>query len=342
MKKLPVLLVLVLLPIVLLSVWMNTLKEKVIPLEEKGTLSIENPSQMKAINLMELNTYQPDIVLLGNSMVGRNVNHLLLQSVLKRKVSKFALGGSSSRWWYLMTKNVITKATPAPKVMVLFFRDQFLTDPKFRLNSANQLMNEYFYEGEELLVQELSYDAASAAYRKLPIYDKKHLVNQQITDGLKKIATQSTGVSLQRLSNVLDKSFDESKMIEEIITAQQLEAAKVRKEELLDFDHQIDRSFLPHIIQLTKDRGIQLVLVRIKARWAVLGKPKNPKLTQYIEDMNAYLKAQNVPLMDYTDDDRVTLKMYAEGDHLSEIGMNEFTKKIFAGDLEKVLMELGI
>ncbi|MGB0930745.1 MAG: hypothetical protein ACPGVB_08215, partial [Chitinophagales bacterium] len=192
MKKLPVLLVLVLLPIVLLSVWINTLKEEVIPLKERGTLSLDNPAQMKATYLAELNSYQPDIVLLGNSMVGRNVNHILLQSILKRKVSKFALGGSSSRWWYLMTKNVIAKTTPPPKVMVLFFRDHFLTDPKYMLNFANQLMNEYFYEGEKLLVQELSYDAASAVYRKLPIYDKKHLINQGITKSLKNTISSLT------------------------------------------------------------------------------------------------------------------------------------------------------
>ncbi len=342
MKKIPVLLVLVLLPIVLLSMWMNTLKEEIIPLEERGTLSLENPAQMKAAYLAELNSYQPEIVLLGNSMVGRNVNHMLLQSLLKRKVSKFALGGSSSRWWYLMTKNVIVKASPAPKVMVLFFRDQFLTDPKFRLNSANQLMNEYFYEGEELLVEELSYDAASTLYRKLPIYDKKHFVNEEITQGLKNTANYLTQTQPKRLANALDKSFDESKMIEEIITIQQVEAAKARSEQLFDFDHQIDRSFLPHIIQLTKDRGIQLILVRIRARWAVLGEPENPKLTKYMEGMNLYLKQKGVPLIDYTFDDRVKLSMYAEGSHLNEPGMNEFTKQVFAGDLKALLKELRL
>lgn len=342
MKKLPVLLVLVLLPIVLLSVWMNTLKEEVIPLEDRGTLSIDNPTEMKTLNLLELNGRKPDIVLLGNSMVGRNVNHMLLQSVLKRGVSKFAIGGTSSVWWYLMTKNVITKAVPTPKVMVLFFRDQFLTDPKHKLNDANQLMNEYFYEGEEPLVQELSYDAASAVYRKLPIYDKKHFINQDITNGLKNTVSSLTQTKPLRLVNALDNSFHESKLIQEIITAQQLEAAKVKNEQLLDFDYQIDRSFLPHIIQLTKDHGIQLVLVRVKARWAVLNEPEKPQLTKYMEGMRSHLKAQNIPLIDYTHDDRVTLEMYAEGSHLTEIGMNEFTKKVFAGDLEKLLAELGI
>lgn len=334
--------VLVLLPMILLSFWMNTLKEAEIPLEERGTLSLENPSQMKTTYLAELNSYQPEIVLLGNSMVGRNVNHMLLQSELKRKVSKFALGGSSSRWWYLMTKNVIAKANPTPKTLIIFFNDHILTDPKYRLNSANQLMNEYFYEGEELLLEELSYDAASALYRKLPIYDKKHFVNDAITEGLKNTVSSLTKTPTKRLSNALDKSFDESQLIQEIITAQQLEDARAKDEQKLNFNYLINRSFLPHIIQLTKDHGIQLILVRVKARWAALNEPGTPKLKQYIEDMKAYLGQQNVPFMDYTYDDRVTLEMYAEGNHLSETGMNQFTRETFAGDLKALLKQLKL
>jgi len=342
MKKMFLLLVLMLLPILFISLWMSSMEEEVIPLSEQGTLSLKDPASMKTAYLSELLSYQPEIVLLGNSMLGRGVNHNLLQSILKRNISKFALGGTSSRWWYLMTKNVIVKANPPPKALVLFFRDQFLTNPKYRLNSTNQLMNKYFYEGKEPLVQELSYDAASVIYQQIPLYDKKHLVNQKITGGIKTIARKTARISSKRLTIALDKSFDESKMIEELITAQQLEAAKVRRQELLDFDNQIDRSFLPHIIQLTKDAGIQLILVRIKPRWAVLGKPENPLLTDYMEGLNAYLKTQNILLMDYTQHEQITLNMYAEGDHLSEEGMNRFTQKIFSKDLEALLKELKL
>ncbi|MFK7903746.1 MAG: hypothetical protein AB8B69_01410 [Chitinophagales bacterium] len=342
MKKLFLLLVLMFLPILLISLWMNGMEEEVIPLSEQGKLSLNDPASMKTAYLSELLSYQPEIVLLGNSMLGRGVNHNLLQSIFKRKISKFAIGGTSSRWWYLMTKNVIAKSDPPPKALVLFFRDQFLTNPKYRLNSANQLMNKYFYEGEEPLIQELSYDAASVMYQQIPLYDKKHLVNQKITDGIKNVTRKTARISPKRLTVALDKSFDESKMIEELITAQQLEAAKIRNNNLLDFDNQIDRSFLPHIIELTKDAGIQLILVRTKRRSAVLGKPENPLLTEYIEGLNTYLKQQKVPLMDYTQHEQITLSMYAEGDHLSEEGMNRFTQKIFSKDLEALLKELKL
>ncbi|MEZ4885284.1 MAG: hypothetical protein R3E32_11200 [Chitinophagales bacterium] len=341
MKKLPILLILMLLPIVLLSVWMNTLKEEVIPLEQRGTLSLDDPASMKAAQIEELNLEQPSIVLLGNSMLGRGVNHMLLQQLMKRRISKFAIGGTSSTWWYLVTKNVVVKANPKPKVLVLFFRDHFLTDPNYLLTSATRLLNEYYFEGEEPLVQELNYNAGSVVYQQLPIYVKKHLVNKKITETLKKTTSKLTHSKSKRLEDALDKSFDETQMIEEIITAQQLEAAKARKQELFDFNDQVNRSYLPHIIQLTQENGIQLILVRTKRRRDVLGQAQPPELLQYIEDLRAYLKKNKIPLLDYTNDNRLTLKMYAEGDHLSESGMNEFTKNSFAVDLENLLKDLN-
>ena len=97
------LLVLMLLPVLFISLWMSGMEEKTVPLSEQGTLSLNDPASMKTAYLSEMLSYQPEIVLLGNSMVGRGVNHNLLQSILKRKISKFAIGGTSSRWWYLMT-----------------------------------------------------------------------------------------------------------------------------------------------------------------------------------------------------------------------------------------------
>lgn len=342
MKKLPVLVLLALLPIVLLSLLVKDLKHEKAPLEERSKGLSQDPVEIKYRFIGELSSYQPDVLLLGNSMLGRGVNHKIVESVINRKVSKMGVGGTSSVWWYLVTKNIVVPHPNKPKVMVLFFRDHFLTHPSYMLNSAFRLLNEHFYDGEEPLVEQLSYNKASQLYRTIPIYEKKNLLQNQVTGSLKQLVSHLGNVSQYKLQKTLNGTFDEDQMIEELITAQQLKAAESKMEQLFDFESQVNRSYLPHIIRLTKENDIQLILVRTKRRRDVLGEVQPEKLINYMSELNDYLQKQGVPLMDYTNNETITIDWYAEADHLSQSGMNEFSKKLFANDLKKVLMELGI
>ena len=56
-------------------------------------------------------------------------------------------------------------------------------------------------------------------------------------------------------------------------------------DENLDFEHQIDRSFLPEIIRLCKENNIKLILVRTKTLRFSREVPEPPALNEYIDDL---------------------------------------------------------
>ena len=102
--------------------------------ERKGVLSQKcNVGDKIVDNLSnEINKEKPDIILLGNSMLGNGVEQVMFEREIGQKSMVVWLGGSNSAWWYLVVKNVIAQSNFKPKYLVVFFRDNFLTLPHYR------------------------------------------------------------------------------------------------------------------------------------------------------------------------------------------------------------------
>jgi hypothetical protein len=75
-------------------------------------------------NKIEL--YRPSVIFLGNSMLGEGIDTNLFQKQTDIKAMKIYTGGAASAWWYTIFKNSIVEAEHKPKLVVIFFRDQFL------------------------------------------------------------------------------------------------------------------------------------------------------------------------------------------------------------------------
>jgi lysophospholipase L1-like esterase len=104
----------------------------------------------------------------------------------------------------------------------------------------------------------------------------------------------------------------------------------------LDFYKQVDQSFLPEMIRLSKERGIQLVLVRLKSQLTGTGNAETPAVRQYIADLTDYLDNQGVIFLDYGRDPRLARKYFKDEIHLTPEGEVAFTH-ILADGLNEVL-----
>src|SRR6185295_14643237 len=80
----------------------------------------------------QLKSKQPDLVLIGDSMLDSRVDADLLGQKLGGPVALIWNGGAASAWWYLVLKNYVLAADVHPKVVCFFFRDRLLTDAAFR------------------------------------------------------------------------------------------------------------------------------------------------------------------------------------------------------------------
>ena len=81
------------------------------------------------------------------------------------------------------------------------------------------------------------------------------------------------------------------------------------------------------IIALTEGAGIRLIFVRLKQGRHVLGKRDSKVLAAYIGDLRAHLDAHCIPLLDFTQDERITIHHFGNGDHLNrQRGRRLFTE----------------
>jgi lysophospholipase L1-like esterase len=96
-------------------------------------------------------------------------------------------------------------------------------------------------------------------------------------------------------------------------------------DENLDFERQINRSFLPRIIQLCRENNIKLILVRTKTLRFSRAYPEPPALNEYIGGLSAYARRNDVPLIDFSHSDRLSPVLFTDINHLNSDGEKVFT-----------------
>jgi hypothetical protein len=104
----------------------------------------------------------------------------------------------------------------------------------------------------------------------------------------------------------------------------------------LDFNAQVDQSYLPEIIRLAQKRGIQLIFVRAPTYIFPNPSDEPPALKLYLLDMTAYLAARDIPLIDLSQVQGIGPAQFIDPHHMSPEGKAIFTP-VFAEAVKKVL-----
>lgn len=99
----------------------------------------------------------------------------------------------------------------------------------------------------------------------------------------------------------------------------------------------VEHSFVPEMIRVSREAGVQLVLVRCKSRsYAQNPTHETDDARRYTEEFTAYLQTHNVHFLDYVDVPDIGLDCFANGDHLNEEGRAVWTR-LMAEDLNALL-----
>jgi lysophospholipase L1-like esterase len=99
-------------------------------------------------------------------------------------------------------------------------------------------------------------------------------------------------------------------------------------DENLDFENQIDRSFLPEIIRLCKEKDIRLILVRTKTLRFSREVPEPAALSEYMDSLGSYARRNDVPLIDFAHSDRLPPSLFTDINHLNSEGKKVFTEML--------------
>lgn len=287
-----------------------------------------------------LDETQPDIAMLGDSTLMDGVDPDLLAGLTEKKVSSFHAPGSSSALWYLILKNNIVVAQHPPQAVIIVFRDTILTAPGYRVYGAYfTSLDEYAKSQEPILLKRAYLNQMNSleiwSQGHFPLYSARDQIRQKIDS---RIRYTLPGWLACNRSCTDDSMYN-------LFTSADLEPGQLRNAvaaaegylytpSQLNFNRQVERSFLPEIIRLTKEQGIQLILVRLKNQ--TTGNYETSAVREYIHDLSEYLENQKVIFLDYGRDPRLSHEYFGDGLHLNSEGRVLFTN-ILAEGLNEVL-----
>jgi hypothetical protein len=293
----------------------------------------------------DISAGKPEVVVIGDSVVVFGVDQNTLTQELG--VESYAMGmpGSTSAAWYLMLKNIVVESNPRPKYVILPFRDTILTLPTYRTTGYYFEIVDNFAQTREPVVTQLAYinalsPAEKIAEQYLPIYSARWKMRDGldarlryaasaamfdcaapcVNDALNYIFGKQQGVDVTALNNAVD---DSQKIL--------------YSAEAYDFEKQIDKSFVPYMIQLAQENNITLVFVRTKTLVYPKYSSEPSGLRSYSQALAEYLSGQeHVAFINLAHDERLVPAYYLTTLHFNAEGKQVFTK-ILAEELKKIM-----
>lgn len=284
----------------------------------------------------------PDVMLIGNSMLNTRVDKSLFDRLADpNRVAYLGEGGTRSTAWYFMLKNFAAPLEPPPKVVFLFYRDYDFTAPWLhlegtRLDTARTFMKP---EDEELLnyarkLGGIAPRSVLADYlpEQMTLDVRRRLGNLAVDIGA--AGRGRTGdTELQNhlndlfdFQNLREDVLDEGALLNDIVPGATKQFTVDPAQNLLELFH-----------TLAESRGIKLVFYRVKRRPDERNLvTQDPELVAYTREFAHWASAHGHSLIDETDDPRLTLAMYHDGDHLGRAAMPEYTR-IFLERVRAVL-----
>ena len=300
-------------------------------------------THVRKVYLEEISARQSKIVLLGDSMLAPAVDSKALGGRLGMDPYMISLPGSASTLWYLITKNNIVDARPAPKYLVVFFRDSMMTVPGYRVTGRYfEQIDEFArpQDGELIkrayLDQMNPFEKLAEAY--LPLYGLRWRVREGFDTRMRyALPASMLGCEKPCMDNAMEVVFG-SLNIDLVFLSEAQAAADnyLYSRKVLDFENQVGDSFLPDLINLCEYNGIQLILVRMRILRFVQPGSEPPALDAYGEQLRAYLAARGIIYLDYSDYTALGEAQFADQLHLNDAGKVIFTEQL-GNDLAPLL-----
>ena len=289
-----------------------------------------------------LNQEQPEVLLFGDSMLGPAVDDQVVANALGKKTTLVSLPGTASTIWYLILKNNIVLAEHKPQYLVLFFRDAMMTVPGYRVTGRYfEQIDEFASPDDTLLIQRAYIDQMTPVEKfmeaYIPLYSSRWQIRQSIDYHIRYTlgrlvlgcdpACMDYAMEVVFEANNLDVTF----LSEAIASSDEYFYTPER----LDFEAQVDKSFLPEVIRLCRENGIQLILVRMPILSFEDPGTQPEGLDAYVQDLAVYLQENEVPFFDF-DNREFTGSYFTDSLHLNERGKALFTRKLVDSLLAEV------
>jgi hypothetical protein len=298
--------------------------------------------EVSRLYLREIESWQPGIVLLGDSLLTKGVDQAVFQDQIGIPSYKLDIPGSSSALWYLVLRSNIVPAEPAPRMLVILFRDTLLTAPAFRTTGPYfGLIDKFARPSDNLLIQR-AYLAQltpmqTALERYFPLYTYRAEIRESLDGGLRHLLPSLFACDRDCADDSMTGVLGD---IQPDIFAHSIRQAEqaLYTPQQLDFASRVEASFLPEIIRLSQTRGIQLVLVRAPTNIFLDPASQPEGLDRYMQDLSGYLGSRSIPFLDLSRVEGIGPAQFVDPHHLTPEGKAIFTRAL-AGALKSYFIQ---
>ncbi len=293
--------------------------------------------------LQEIKSQRPQILLLGDSMLTKDVDADLFQEQIGLTTYKLDVPGSASALWYLLLEHNILPAGEPPQTVVILFRDALLTAPSFRADGPYFGMLDKYSSPEDTLFLQLAYvQRMSLPERALDMFLPPYSYRVELLDALGAFQRHALPSLLGCDAPCSDAAFDSvlrSDIPPEVLSSMILDAEQeLYSPGALNFDKQVAHSFLPEIIRLAQERDIQLIFVRAPTNLFPNPAAEPNGLETYVQDLQTYLDERGIPLLDLAHTPQIHPEHFSDPHHMTAEGKMIFTE-ILAEALQPLLEE---
>lgn len=280
---------------------------------------------------------RPSCVLVGDSMLGTRIDPKVLERVSGQRCFVLAQPGSSSAVWFLMLKNLISVQTPPPRTVIILFRNRQLTLPGHRTEGDyRKSMEPYMRESEPLLEQLIGQarQPAGPLERVVQTLYPLDRLRERAEEKVQAWALDLVASSreYEGIHAAAKQLFSPKNLRVGVAEDEQKEGGAISLDaDDHEFDTMVGPSFLPHLLRIARDQGIQLVFFQVKRRPRPDGRPgeQSPTAGAYEQALRAYLEKEGARFFSETGEADVTLDFYGSGDHVAPAMMPRYTEQFW-------------
>ena len=279
----------------------------------------------------DLQRLNPGYVVIGDSMAGTRIDERRLGELAGTPVAPLLQPGSGSAFWYLALKNWVIASGIKPRLVMIFFRDDNLTDLMFRLDQQ-------FRWALDLAARDREDDLNALIAQRVGPLHRAHAIagrwsgaeeaRQWIEPGLVRLPAEWMIQSRRRRAEFLESM--NVRLGFEHLRPMRAADIQVGDAPTLDFARDVERSVLPLMFRDANRAGLTLCFVRVQRRPLANGPPpQTPQLLAYVDALGQYVRGRGGILHDDTGDPALTLDMYKDGDHLARDARRAYTENLY-------------
>ncbi|MCP4846981.1 MAG: hypothetical protein GY899_03420 [Verrucomicrobiaceae bacterium] len=284
----------------------------------------------------------PEILLIGNSMLYTRIDIDELQKISGKRISQLAKGGGASACWYLYLKNIVAQSGIQPEQVVIFFRDTILTSAEYRTEGQYGDYLKRLQEKEEPVMNQIlesrrksPFGLSSVVRTAYKIDSRPHIIQSSIHD----LALDITKIDLSKKKR--KEGMNTRFSVDNLRRDLALENADYNTPEIMNVEPQQftpapGSSFLPHIIDLADKLNTKLSFYQVKNAFERTQRPLQESYIHYLRKLKDYLKSRNVLVLEESVKD-IPEDWFAEGDHISKDHRLEYTRLFWSHIKDSIL-----